>query len=163
MNIDRIAETGTLNELRAALKAAPKITAPELSLALSAAASLGRADQVRLLLNAGADPNTVDPHGGLPLISALDSHDPEIVEMIVQGGADVNRRDPIGTLPLFAAIDREVDGADQLSEPLQCGMSQKLLELGADLTLRDSEGQTAIELARKLRHAPFLKLLEELK
>ena len=65
-----------------------------LQLALSLAASAGRAEVVRMLLPAGADPNRYNPPGGhshcTPLHSAVANDRLEAVTALVEGGADLS-------------------------------------------------------------------------
>lgn len=150
---------GSIAELQTALKDKSRFTSQQLVDALTRAAVRGSLPRVEALLQAGAEPNRVDTNHSVPLICAIESGDPEVVEMIVRMGADLNRPDGVGNLPLMWAISSEVDSASQCREPVRCDVSKKLIELGADPSLRDVEGRDAVQLARELNHSPFLAVM----
>lgn len=58
--------------------------------ALIQAASAGREETVRLLLDAGADPN-LQTNDGATALSLASAHHPEIVRMLIAAGADVDK------------------------------------------------------------------------
>ena len=102
---------------------------------LSAAASLGDPDIVRLLLEFGADPNyrkTVTP----PLAAAASSGSVETLIAIIEAGAQIDVRDEDGSTPLMdAAACGHVD------------IVKELLERGANPKLKDRYGNTALGYA----------------
>ncbi|MFF5146185.1 hypothetical protein ACFY6U_41830 [Streptomyces sp. NPDC013157] len=80
---------------------------------LVAAVRRGDAEQVRELLDAGADPDTDDGSTGLPVLCrAISADDQPVAEALVQGGADPLRRLPDGTTPLLRAME---DGSPGLT------------------------------------------------
>jgi ankyrin repeat protein len=65
---------------------------------------------IKLLLNAGADPNlrSSSPYGWTPLIWATALSQPEMVRMLVAAGGNVNTPDSGGATPLHHAENAEV-------------------------------------------------------
>jgi cytohesin len=93
------------------------------------------ADQVRALLDLGADPNAKGPHGWTALHSAANgfesTYSQESVDMLIAAGADVNASDDEGRTPIFEAILYR-----------RMGMIDSLAKAGADLLHVDKEGLT---------------------
>jgi ankyrin repeat protein len=96
------------------------------------AARGGHAETVRDLLNAGADPNAAMPDesalSGAALTGAVDC-----MRILLDAGADPNGGQPL----LAAAMEGHVEGA------------RLLLEAGANPRAKDSDGATALDLARE--------------
>lgn len=70
---------------------------------LCRAAFEGYRSHVRLLLEAGADPNLVEPHSGYtPLVATLNGGNAELIEMLLLAGADPTIPDAEGETPLQA-------------------------------------------------------------
>lgn len=60
---------------------------------LITAASLGRENTVKLLIEKGSDVNSASQSGSTALIVASDQNYPEIVKLLIQNGANVNTKD----------------------------------------------------------------------
>ncbi|MEU0247202.1 HEAT repeat domain-containing protein [Streptomyces sp. NPDC006235] len=71
---------------------------------LVAAVRRADTDEVRALLESGADPETLDD--GLPVLCrAVAAYDEPVAEALLQAGADPLRRLPDGSTPLLRAVD----------------------------------------------------------
>ena len=66
-------------------------------------AILGDPAGIRLLIEAGANIDTVDDEGNTPLHSAVTARQADAVEFLIQRGAEVNRRNRAGFTPLELA------------------------------------------------------------
>jgi ankyrin repeat protein len=103
-------------------------------------------DEVKRLVEAGADVNARDAHQATPLIWAVapGRTNLAILQYLVDHGADVNTKNAWDTTPLqLAAINGDAPAVE------------RLLELGADETAVSQTNQTAEELARGKAKAVF--------
>lgn len=99
---------------------------------------------IRILLDAGADPNIADNKGMTPLIA--NAWDFEIAQMLIAHGADVNARAQDSFTPLLNAGTAEV--------------TRVLLEHGADPFAKTKDGETALDFAKGDKRKDQAKLLE---
>jgi ankyrin repeat protein len=81
--------------------------------ALANAALMGKADVVRTLLNAGADPNAVAEEHFTALMGAVRAGSIEIVDMLLQAGAEVNALNEDRETALDLAYDNIKAAKDQ--------------------------------------------------
>ena len=151
----------------------PEVRDGEDATPLHRAVSSRSSDNVSLLLAAGAELEARDSGGETPLLRALDiggRRDSLTVAALLDAGADVTARSPNGETPLYRAVRWTHDpgvvrrllglGADpngeaQLGRPLHAAAGSPdnletvlaLLEGGADVTLRDDNGNTALHTA----------------
>lgn len=100
-------------------------------------------DQVKTLLDAGADPNTIGEHGNPVLHAAVATRNLEVVELLLNYGADVNIRDNTlnSTLHLAVGIDH-IEGA------------KLLIKYGADLNALNKAKCSPLLYALKLTKKP---------
>ncbi|EMP30568.1 Cyclin-dependent kinase 4 inhibitor B [Chelonia mydas] len=108
---------------------------------LANAAAQGDGQRVRLLLEAGVNPNTVNAFGRTP-IQVMMMGNTQVAELLLQRGADPNRPDPRPGSP---------PGHDAARE----GFLDTLVALhrgGARLDLRDTWGRLPIDLAVESGH-----------
>lgn len=142
-------------------------------------------ESVKLLLDAGADPNTRDDWRNDPLLVA--ARNVEMATLLLEHGADLNARNGVGENVLSAILyyyDREAvadfllskglnidDGAENGDTALMravqygnAGAVRYLLSKGADRSVKNKAGLTALDLARQAkgnRHNELIiKLLE---
>ncbi|TGL61431.1 ankyrin repeat domain-containing protein [Leptospira sarikeiensis] len=76
--------------------------------------------------------------------------DPKILDVLAKAGTNLNHRDAEGKTPLMEAIERKNIQA-----------SQKLIQLGADLSLSDNQGKTALDLAKEFHLDEIERILTE--
>lgn len=142
--------------------------------ALHLAAHCGEVTIVKMLLKAGANVNAKTKQGVTPLLSSIDMMcpTPGVTLALIRAGADVNDADSRGSNALcYATTESSIEvmkellkrGADpnvlcksMEDRPLHLsalnGFTDRvelLLEAGADPQLRNSAGQTALEVANK--------------
>ncbi len=99
---------------------------------LHAAALLGSAESVEILLAAGADVQARSTMGATPLI--LGASSPEKVKLLVLAGSDPNAQTKAGITPLMIAADAA----------RSAGSVRILLRAGADLHRASERGTTAL-------------------
>ena len=104
---------------------------------------------VKLLLDAGADPNVHNPYGTTVLEDAVTNCDIALVKLLLDAGADPNVHNPYGTTVLEKAV------SDCNTE-----LVRVLLEAGADPNLPDNPyGATVLEKAVANCDTALVKLL----
>ena len=111
------------------------------------AALYGDAEAVRVLLAAGANPNTANESGGTAVMYALD--DAEKTRLLLEAGADPNARSGEGRTALLIAVGRTGSYT----------VVKLLLEKGASASARLSDGRGVLPLAIAARDASLLQLL----
>lgn len=99
----------------------------------------GDLEAVKFILSHGADPRINTGLGSTPLNDAADIGDAEIVEELISAGCAVNDQSGDGDTPLITAA-----WCDHPNPRIV----QLLLDAGGDLTIRNKEGKSAIDLAR---------------
>jgi len=110
---------------------------------LMTAASNGRLDICRLLIDKGAQLESNDWIGLTPLHFAADQGHVEIVRLLCDRGADVEARDVFGSWPLhYAAWNGHIFVMKELIE-----------ERNAEINSRTNDGRTALRWARQYNKA----------
>ena len=111
------------------------------------AAAVGSLESMRLLLDAGADPNAANDFGATPLMWC--AGDAAKVRLLLGKGANVNARSKLGRTPLLIAA--AYDGAIEAA--------RLLIEKGADVNARDGAGMTVVQQAAGSNHIELVRLL----
>ena len=84
----------------------------------------------------------------IQLVSAIFANDPSKIRSLLEQGIDVNDRGFFNIPPLIRAA---LYGK---SEALQT-----LIDCGADKNIKDQQGRTALELAKKYNHPRIVEIL----
>jgi hypothetical protein len=113
------------------------------------AAIRGEGQVAKLLLEAGAHPNSVGADGGTPLHGAAHHDDPAMMTALLEAGGDVTIQNRWGRTPLHVAARR---GCLQVAA--------LLLEAGADPNATTVEGWTPLGVANRGGHPEMAELLE---
>jgi len=111
------------------------------------AASLGSAESMRLLLDAGADPNAPNLLAATPLMWC--AGDAVKVRMLLAKGAQVNVRSKLGRTPLLIAAT--YDGATEAA--------RLLIEKSADVNAADENGASVLEQAAGSNNIEVVRFL----
>ncbi|KAG2785777.1 hypothetical protein PC129_g16144 [Phytophthora cactorum] len=112
------------------------------------AASDGDVESVKAFLASGGDVNAKDENGYTPLQAAVSYNHMELVVFLLASGADVK----LG--------DNDMDTSLHRCETVEC--AKLLLDHGADLNARNSEGQTPYDIAIEDEHKELKTLYENL-
>lgn len=100
-------------------------------------------EKAEVLIKAGADVNARDYKGNTPLHFAKDG---ESIKLLVENGADINAQDNEGWTALMIAKEnrgRHIARRGFItSEWIPFSLYDNLIELGADATIKNNQGQT---------------------
>ncbi len=125
---------------------------------------------LEVLIDNGANINTLDPHGWAPIHNAAGRNQSRIIRMLIEKGANVNLEDGFGDRPLNmivgypgsselitllikngAQVNAKGSGGDTpLHDSVVSGdvmVTETLLKAGADVSSENSDGKTALQLA----------------
>jgi ankyrin repeat protein len=94
----------------------------------------GRAEAVRRLISAGADPSATSPSGNLLEVAGQTSA--SMTALLIRAGADPSARGPSGETPLIWSAHHARPDVVEL-----------LLNVGADVTIRGANGWTPLHAA----------------
>jgi ankyrin repeat protein len=111
------------------------------------AAALGSPESMRLLLDAGADPNTANVFAATALMWC--AGDVAKVRLLLSKGAKVDARSQLGRTPLLIAA--AYDGATEAA--------RLLIEKGANVKARDKSGMSVLQQAVSSNHIDLVRLL----
>jgi len=140
---------GKVDRIQEILKTSPaRVTehAPDGFTPVALAAFFGQPAAVKVLIAAGADVNAAakNPLKVAALHAAVAGGKLEIVKTVLDAGADANAQQQAGFRPIHEA-----------GVKANRGLAELLLAHGADPSLPNDAGVTAIDLAREKGHAEF--------
>jgi hypothetical protein len=113
----------------------------------------GDLEMVQVLLEFGADANSKNEIGETPLGYASRHNylkDPRVVRLMIAHDADPNAPGLLGCTPLHFAADHG-----------RIEIVRLLIELGANVEVKDDKGRTLLDVAREEQHEEIIKLLPE--
>ncbi|MFU8790431.1 MAG: ankyrin repeat domain-containing protein [Methylobacter sp.] len=116
--------------------------------ALLAASAQGYPEIVKLLLEAGADPDIGNVHGITPLMYAVRYENVDICSILLEYGAAINLQDLYG---MSALIIASREGHHEIVE--------LLLKAKADTDAKTRQGMTALDFAHANKHGAIAKSL----
>jgi hypothetical protein len=120
---------------------------------LIGAAMRNDTDEVKRLLDSGANPNEGRFFGGgTPIFYALMQRNRAMVEAMIGKGADVRATDGLGSTTLMWAA------YDEASDPT---LVEKLIALGVDPAVKNKNGETALTWALRRGYTPVVETLKK--
>jgi serine/threonine-protein kinase len=120
---------------------------------LLTAISKGDINQVRSLLDGGANVNEAGHDGVTPLIAAVAHERLDAAQLLIEHGADVDLADLSRNTPLMVAAD----ASPEIKDPAP--LIRLLLKHGAKRGLKDSQGRIAFQRAVRSKNAAAVQLL----
>ena len=115
---------------------------------LHIAAMKGHKNVVKLLLDAGADPNREDNGKNNALYWPANDGDTAMVKLLLKGGANINKAGRYGLTPLHLAAGNDFTET-----------AKALLDAGADLNAADWDGKTPLHIAECNGHNNVVDML----
>ena len=109
---------------------------------------------LRLTLAAGADVKSINRYGGTALIPACEHGHVETIRILIAAGVPVDHVNRLGWTGMQEAILLNTGG------PRQQEAVRLLLAAGADPGIRDPQGRTALENARRMGFTEIVRIIE---
>ncbi|MDR3285202.1 MAG: ankyrin repeat domain-containing protein [Holosporales bacterium] len=104
---------------------------------------------IKVLIDAGANKNAIDPNGMTPLHYATFFGDAKTIRVLIDAGADKNARDTNGMTPLHhVAAGRHTEAV------------RVLIDAGADKNARDQNGRTPCDIAAEYGYEDIVRILQ---
>jgi len=139
--------TGDIENARRLLARGAKPSAE----ALAEAVTFDNADIVRALIKAGADANIREASGINLLHWATIANRASVIPVLAETHVPLDDTDDFGFTPLMYAATLDHGNTDTLRE---------LLKAGADRSIRNLEGRTPLQQARRLKHSQLADALK---
>jgi hypothetical protein len=115
-------------------------------------ASLGRADDIKLLIQGGASPDQLDENG-VPILALAskrnDEESTKVINVLLEAGANINAKDSQGRNPLFYAVKQG-----------NKDMVALLLNHGVDYYAADNSGDIPRNVAFREGHKDIVAMLD---
>lgn len=102
----------------------------------------GNLGVAEVLLRNGADPNGIGQRKHMPLHAAAINGHNALIDLLVERGADINAQGAFGATALHHAVVSDV--------ARRRGTAEKLVQLGADPSRRNEDGQTPLAAFQEL-------------
>lgn len=109
------------------------------------------------LIAKGGNLNSKTAVGMTALHAAASAGSDKTFEILISKGADINTQSNSGMTPLHVAAERGWEGF----QAGKLAIIKMLLEKSANRGLKDKEGKTALDYARKSRNKKAVQLLEK--
>jgi type 1 glutamine amidotransferase len=187
LTIDEAIAKGDIGDVRLHLAADPQSAnkggLPASRPPLEQAILRNKTEIAILLLESGADPNSVNASKRTPLHLAVDRNNPAIATALLKAGAKPNERDNDGWTPLHHAAAKNqletakallASGADPMTlsdlggTPLHeaaasggAEIIRLLLDHKVDPKVKSKEGVTALDIARRYKNQPAIDALSK--
>ena len=107
----------------------------------------GHVTTAKTLLQEGADVNSITHEGKFPLMLAVSQGHRKAAGFLIQHGSDVNMQDQRGYTVLHECVNIQSMNNIQWTVKQQYQMVELLLMTGADVSLCDAMGETALHVA----------------
>ncbi|MBV9290524.1 MAG: ankyrin repeat domain-containing protein, partial [Hyphomicrobiales bacterium] len=120
------------------------------------AAYNGSEENVKLLIEHGADPNALDDEEKGAIVYAAGRANASIVALLIDAGVDVNRRYGHGLTALMWAAGPDASAG---FEDVQATV-RLLIDRGAERDLKDDRGMTAADIARGMGRERVVDILK---
>ncbi len=114
----------------------------------------GRLEILKMTVEGGADLGAVNRYGGTALIPAAHHGYPDVVRYLLTTKTDINHVNFLGWTALLEAVILGDGG------PVYQEIVDLLLQAGADVSIADKEGVTALDHARSRGQSEIVHLLE---
>lgn len=111
----------------------------------------GRIKLIKMSAEKGADIHTRDNDNKTTLHTAVETWDKNVVRFLMESGVNKNTQDNKGKTALHYAVQNGSYFLDLIKE---------MIEKGADITIKDKEGKTPLDLASEGKHKEIIELLK---